>query len=83
MTDEITLDVLKRTLREGAGADEAVNLDGDVLDVEFAELGYDSLAVLETAGRLSREYGIDLDDDAATQAKTPRQLLELANKESS
>jgi act minimal PKS acyl carrier protein len=79
VTDEITLAVLKRTLREGAGADEAVDLDGDVLDVEFAELGYDSLAVLETAGRLSREYGIAMDDDATTAAKTPRQLLELAN----
>jgi minimal PKS acyl carrier protein len=76
---ELTLDDLKRILQEGAGSDESVNLDGDVLDVEFAELGYDSLALLETAARIQREYGIELDDDATTSAPTPRALLELIN----
>ncbi len=82
MSDQaITLEVLTRMLREGAGTDESVELDGDVLDVEFTELGYDSLALLETAARLERDHGIVLDDDAATSAKTPRELLELVNAE--
>lgn len=82
MSDQaITLEVLTRTLREGAGTDENVELSGDVLDVEFSELGYDSLALLETAARLERDHGILLDDDAATSAKTPRELLELVNGE--
>ncbi|WP_370949745.1 acyl carrier protein [Amycolatopsis sp. cg5] len=76
---ELTLDSLKRILRDGAGADEAVDLDGDILDTEFDELGYDSLALLETVARITREYRIPLDDDAATSAKTPRELLALAN----
>lgn len=80
MSDQaITLEVLTRTLREGAGTDENVELSGDVLDVEFTELGYDSLALLETAARLERDHGILLDDDAATSARTPRELLELVN----
>lgn len=80
MSDQpITLDVLTRTLRESAGTDEHVDLNQDVMDVEFAELGYDSLALLETAARLERDHGIVLDDDATTAAKTPRELLELVN----
>ncbi|HET7014169.1 MAG TPA: acyl carrier protein [Streptosporangiaceae bacterium] len=82
MSDQpITLEVLTRTLQESAGTDENVELNGDVLDVDFTELGYDSLALLETASRLEQKHGIVLDDDAATSAKTPRELLELINSE--
>jgi minimal PKS acyl carrier protein len=83
MSDQaITLEVLARTLLESAGADEHTELNSEVLDVEFEELGYDSLALLETAARLERDHGIELDDDAATSAKTPRELLDLANSAS-
>lgn len=78
-TPTITLDDLKRILRESAGADEGVDLDGDILDLEFTELGYDSLALMETASRITREYGIALDDDAALAATTPRLLLTVVN----
>jgi minimal PKS acyl carrier protein len=77
--NQLTLDDLKRILREGAGAEEGVDLDGEILDVEFGDLGYDSLALLETAARINREYKIPLDDDAATAAKTPRELLAMVN----
>jgi act minimal PKS acyl carrier protein len=76
---EITIEHLKRVLREGAGADEDVDLDGDILDVEFEDLGYDSLALLETEARIAREYGIKLDDGAVIGATTPRKLLDLIN----
>lgn len=76
---DVTLEDLKRILREGAGADENVNLDGEILDTEFAELGYDSLALLETASRISREYGTTLEDDVVIAARTPRDLLKVVN----
>ncbi|MEU3524137.1 acyl carrier protein [Streptomyces sp. NPDC038707] len=76
---EFTIDDLKRILREGAGADEAVDLDGDILDTDFEELGYESLALLETGGRIEREFGITLDDDVFTDARTPRALLAVVN----
>lgn len=76
-TAVLDLDDLKRILREGAG--ENRNLDGDVLDTEFEELGYDSIALLETATRISREYGVTLDDDVVTFARSPRQLLDAVN----
>jgi len=77
---EITLVDLRRILHEGAGADEAVDLEGEVLDVQWGDLGYDSLALLETVARLQREFGIVLDDDATSSATTPRALLALANQ---
>ncbi|MGV9693195.1 acyl carrier protein [Streptomyces sp. NPDC003444] len=76
---EFTLEDLKRILLEGAGAEEGVDLDGDILDTEFEALGYESLALLETASRIEREYGIALDDDVFTDNRTPRALLVAVN----
>lgn len=73
---------LRRILREGAGADEGVDLDGEILDTEFDDLGYDSLALMETAARITREYGIPIDEDALLAATTPRRLLDLVNVDS-
>ncbi|MFF8379976.1 acyl carrier protein [Streptomyces sp. NPDC015661] len=78
-TEPFTLDDLKRILLEAAGADEGVDLNGDILDTEFELLGYESLALLETGGRIEREYGITLDDDALTDAVTPRALIDAVN----
>jgi len=78
---EVTLDDLRRILREAAGAEEGVDLDGDIMDVRFEDLGYDSLALLETASRISHEFGRVLDDDVAVSATTPRELLKLVNAE--
>ena len=74
---EFTEDDLKRILREGAGADEGIDLDGDIADTPLTELGYDSLALLETTSRIEREYGIRLGDEAITGERTPRRVVEL------
>jgi act minimal PKS acyl carrier protein len=75
----IKFEDLKRVLREGSGVADGVDLDGEVLDLDFYSLGYDSLALLETAARISREYRIALDDDIITSARTPRELLDVIN----
>ncbi|MGW1144240.1 acyl carrier protein [Streptomyces sp. NPDC002454] len=72
---EFTVEDLKRILLEGAGADEGVDLDSDILDTDFESLGYESLALLETAGRIEREFGITLDDEVFTENPTPRELV--------
>ena len=74
-----SLDDLKRILLEGAGADEGVDLDGEILDSEFETLGYESLALLETYGRIEREYGITLEDSELAGADTPRALIAVVN----
>jgi minimal PKS acyl carrier protein len=78
-TRQFTIDDLKRILLEGAGTDEGVDLHGDILDTRFDDLGYESLAMLETSSRIEREYGITLDDTAVTDAETPRALLVVVN----
>ncbi|MER5312866.1 acyl carrier protein [Streptomyces sp. NPDC002773] len=78
-TQPFTLDDLKRILREGAGAAEGVDLDGDILDSHFETLGYESLALLETGSRIEREYAITLDDDVLSDADTPRALIDAVN----
>lgn len=81
MSDPVfTLSDLKRILLEAAGAQEGVDFDGDVLDTEFEALGYESLALLETGGRIEREYGIALDDNVLTDAPTPRALIGAVNE---
>ncbi|MGX1673430.1 acyl carrier protein [Streptomyces sp. NPDC055400] len=78
--DRLELSDLKTLLRECAGEEEGVDLDGDVIDVTFMELGYDSLALLQTTGRIEREYGIRLDEDGLDEAETPRALLALVDR---
>ncbi|MCM6771860.1 acyl carrier protein [Nocardia sp. CDC159] len=76
---QMTLDDLTRILREAAGADEAVDLSGDILDTPFDDLGYDSIAMLETASRIQVAYKVVLSDDAFIGAETPRELIDLVN----
>ncbi|WP_131786675.1 acyl carrier protein [Protofrankia symbiont of Coriaria ruscifolia] len=66
-------------LRESAGDVEDVDLDGDILDVPFTDLGYDSIALLEVSGHIERDYGISLGDDAVQEATTIRAFLDLVN----
>lgn len=75
----IELGDLRRILEEGAGTEAGVDLDGNILDVEFGDLGYDSIAIMETAARISREYDVRIDEDELVRATTPRLLLELVN----
>jgi minimal PKS acyl carrier protein len=78
-TESFTLDDLKRVLRESAGVDETVDLDGDILDTAFTDLGYESLALLETCGHIERDLDISLDDSLLGEALTPRALVEAVN----
>lgn len=76
---QMTVDDLKRILHEAAGSDDSMNLDGDILDVEFADLGYDSVALLETSSRVELQYDVMLPDDAVTAVPTPRRFLKMVN----
>ncbi|MFE4517224.1 phosphopantetheine-binding protein [Kitasatospora sp. NPDC056783] len=73
-----TLDDLIAVLEEAAGADEELDR-ADILDVPFADLGYDSLALFNTLNTIERDHGIVLPDETVVDAETPRQLLEAVN----
>ncbi|WP_369250093.1 acyl carrier protein [Streptomyces sp. R41] len=76
---ELTLADLTRILRQSAG-DEGIDLDGDILDTTFTDLGYDSLALLEAASRVERELGVKLSEETVGEAETPRLFLALVNE---
>ncbi|MER6343677.1 acyl carrier protein [Streptomyces sp. NPDC001595] len=76
---ELTLDDLRRVLIACAGADDDIDLSGDILDVRFEDLGYDSLALMESAARIKQDYGVDISDDLLGDAETPRILLDVVN----
>nr|AAA67435.1 acyl carrier protein with serine active site bp 2762-2764 [Kibdelosporangium aridum] len=76
---EFTVKDLRPILHEAAGADEGIDLDVSTLDTEFVELGYESIALLETGGRIEREFGIKLDDETMTDSATPRALIDAVN----
>lgn len=73
-----TLDDLRGVMRASMG--EAVDLDGQIEDVPFIELGYDSLAVLELAGQVQRKYQVTIADDAMLELPTPLSVVEFVNK---
>jgi act minimal PKS acyl carrier protein len=76
---QLTLAAMRTILVACAGEDDSVDLSGDILDVTFEDLGYDSLALMESASRIEREYGVSLSDDDVNEELTPRLLLELVN----
>lgn len=76
---KFNLDDLRQSLRAAAGEDESIDLNGDILDVEFADLGYDSLAILETASHIERGFGVRLPEDEVGDQHTPRDFVDFVN----
>ncbi|WP_216215928.1 acyl carrier protein [Amycolatopsis aidingensis] len=76
---EFTEHDLRRLIRISVGVDDSVDLDSDILDVPFTELGYDSLAVLEVAGRIEKEFPVSIPDDDVADLETPRKTIDYVN----
>ncbi len=75
----MTFDDLRDLLSECAGESEQGPLTADQADVAFDELGYDSLALLETAARIAARHGVHVPDERIVELRTPRELLELVD----
>jgi minimal PKS acyl carrier protein len=74
-----TMDDLRRVMRECAGEDESADFGGDIAEVDFESLGYDSLALMETASRIERELHIALPEEEVGEATTPAQFVRFVN----
>ncbi|MFH9008951.1 acyl carrier protein [Streptomyces afghaniensis] len=79
---ELTLDTLHRILVRCAGESDTDGMGENMLDMSFQDLGYDSLALMEVAAVIEREYGVALSDEVVATVPTPRALLELVNEAS-
>lgn len=79
MAKMMTIDDLRGILVACAGGDEASGVSGDISDISFEDLGYDSLALMETAAKLELEYGVIISDDEISELSTPGELLGVIN----
>lgn len=77
---EMTIADLRRILTECAGEDETVDLAGMISETPFRELGYDSLALMETAARIKQEFGVEIPDEDIIEVDTPGAMLALVNR---
>jgi act minimal PKS acyl carrier protein len=66
-------------MRSAAGIDDGVDLDGDIGEVDFLDLGYDSLALLELCSRVEREFATKIPDDAVQEMPTPNAAVAYVN----
>ena len=79
--DRLTIDQLRTILLEAAGEAEASDAgDRYRRTPSSPHLGYDSISLLEAAGRIERDHGVKLDDDLIVSARTPRALLAVVNE---
>ncbi|MDP9949220.1 MULTISPECIES: acyl carrier protein [Streptomyces] len=76
---QLDLPTLISLLRTSGGSDTH-DLNGDVLDVAFADLGYDSLCLLQVTGVIERDAGVALDEQVLEEAETPRQYIAAVNR---
>lgn len=76
---QITVPELQVILRQCAGEDATAQPLQLAADQPFDELGYDSLALMETQARIKQDFGADLPDDAVDQTTTPQQLVDIVN----
>jgi len=75
----VTIDDMRRILIACAGDIETSDLSGDISALEFDDMGYDSLALMETAARIEQEFGVCIPEEQITEVKTPQELLDLVN----
>lgn len=76
-----TLGELKKIMLEAVGEDESIDLDrGDVLDTPMADLGFDSLAVMDVATGIQRALGVRIPEGGVDEMTTPRQTLLYVNE---
>jgi act minimal PKS acyl carrier protein len=80
MSQELGIDELRGILVACAGGDDIEALHGDISDIPFDELGYDSLALIETAATLKREHGVVIPDEQLTEVSNPGELLSVINE---
>jgi act minimal PKS acyl carrier protein len=75
----MTIEDLRRMIAACAGESDNTPLGENVLDWDFDDLGYDSLARMETAALIAKEYRVQIPDEHITKLRTPRQLLDFVN----
>ena len=75
----LTLPELRALLVDAAGASDAADVTDDYGNQPFADLGYDSLALMESAAVLKRRHGVEIPEDVLGTLTTPNEMLAFVN----
>jgi minimal PKS acyl carrier protein len=76
---QFTAEDLTMIMRNCAGMAASAQLNGTELDETYADLGYDSLAVLEIQAQIQQQYGIRVGDEATDHMPTPGATVSYVN----
>jgi act minimal PKS acyl carrier protein len=76
----MSIDELRGILAACAGDAEPGTDADDISDRPFDELGYDSLALIETAAALKLDHGVAISDDEIIEVRTMGELLGKINE---
>ncbi|MBB0244092.1 acyl carrier protein [Streptomyces alkaliphilus] len=76
----ITFGDFKAIMSRCAGELDGRELTENDLDTAFTDIGYDSLAVLEIASQIQREYGLQIPDEAIEEMTTPGDVIGYVNR---
>lgn len=68
-----------KDLREMLQVEDAVELTASNANIVFADLGYDSLALVEFRSQLLRQRGVRIPDTDLWELRTPQQAVDYVN----
>lgn len=70
---------LKAIMSRCIGGLDGKELTEADLTTPFIDIGFDSLAVLEIASQLQREYGLQIPDEAIEEMDSPKAVIDYVN----
>ncbi|MGX4692060.1 acyl carrier protein [Streptomyces sp. JNUCC 63] len=79
MSSPMTFEDLKAIVSRCTGELDGLDLTEADLGTSFTEIGYDSLAVLEIASQIQREYGLQIPDEAIETMDSPKAVIDYVN----
>jgi act minimal PKS acyl carrier protein len=74
---EFTVDDLRQVVREVAGADAGVDVEGAAPSATYEEIGLDSLAVLEITARLTQRTGREIPEGLVEKETSLQATVDL------
>ncbi|MET0425260.1 MAG: phosphopantetheine-binding protein [Actinoplanes sp.] len=82
MPKSITIDDLTEVMESSIGLDDGVDLAKNQGDIDFADLGYDSLALIELASQVQHRFGVRIsDEDALEKLRSPSAAVSFINEQ--
>lgn len=75
----MNIDDLKAVMNRCTGQLDGSELTAADLGTSFPEIGFDSLAVLEIASQIQREYGLQIPDEAIETMDCPQAVIDYVN----